>query len=62
MITLNQFARVWGIPNPSPFCTKVETYLRMAGIPYEVADAVPPQAPKGKLPYITDGGRKIADS
>jgi glutathione S-transferase len=62
MITLHQFARSWDIPNVSPFCSKVETYLRMAGIPYRVADAVPPRAPKGKLPYLTDAGRKIADS
>jgi len=62
MIVLHQFARVWDIPNLSPFCTKVETYLRMAGIPYQVADAVPPRAPKGKLPYITDDGQTISDS
>jgi glutathione S-transferase len=62
MITLHQFARTWEIPNVSPFCSKVETYLRMTGIPYRVADAVPPRAPKGKLPYITDGRKKIADS
>jgi glutathione S-transferase len=62
MITLHQFARVWDIPNLSPFCCKVETYLRMAAVPYRVADAIPPRAPKGKLPYITDDGRTIADS
>lgn len=62
MITLHQFAPAWGIPNPSPFCVKVELYLRMAGLPYEVATAIPPAAPKGKLPYITDGGKRIADS
>ena len=62
MITLHQFAPAWGIPNPSPFCVKVETYLRMAGLPYEVATAIPPTAPKGKLPYITDGAKAIADS
>jgi glutathione S-transferase len=62
MITLHQFARTWDIPNVSPFCSKVETYLRMAGFPYRVADAVPLRAPKGKLPYITDGERKVADS
>ncbi len=62
MITLHQFARVWDIPNLSPFCSKVETYLRMAGVPYRVADAIPLTAPKGKLPYISDDGRKIADS
>ena len=62
MITLHQFARVWDIPNLSPFCTKVETYFRMADLAYETADAIPPTAPKRKLPYISDEGRKIADS
>jgi len=62
MIKLHQFAPVWDIPNLSPFCVKVETYLRMAGLPYEVVAAIPPQGPKGKLPFIEDGGRRIADS
>jgi glutathione S-transferase len=62
VITLHQFARVWDIPSPSPFCAKVETYLRMAGIPYEVADAIPPTAPRGKLPYVVDGSETISDS
>ena len=62
MITLHQFARVWGTPNLSPFCCKVETYLRIARIPYEVADTFPPTAPKGKLPYLTDDGETISDS
>ena len=62
MITLHQFARVWGIPNLSPFCCKVKTALRMAGLPYEVVDAIPAAGPKGKLPYITDGEKTISDS
>ena len=62
MITLHQFERVWDTPNLSPFCCKVETYLRMAGLQYEVVAAVPPTAPKGKLPYIVDGDETIADS
>ena len=62
MLTLHQFARVWDLPNPSPFCCKVETYLRMAEVPYRVATAVPPTAPKRKLPYVVDGSRTIADS
>jgi len=42
MIKLYQFHPAWGLPNPSPFCMKVETYLRMAGLPYEgVNGAVP---------------------
>ncbi|HNP25104.1 MAG TPA: Tom37 metaxin N-terminal-like domain-containing protein [Nitrosomonas sp.] len=62
MLKLYQFNRTWGIPNLSPFCCKVETYLRMADIDYEIVTALPPGAPKGKLPYVDDGGKIVADS
>lgn len=63
MIKLFQFAPAWGLPNASPFCMKVETYLRMAGLPYEVKTMSDPRkAPKGKLPFIVDGDESIADS
>ena len=63
MIKLYQFNPAWGLPNPSPFCMKVETYLRMVGLPYEVINGVLPfKAPKKKLPYIEDGTQVIADS
>ena len=63
MIKLYQFKPTWGLPNPSPFCMKVETYLRMAGLSYEVINgAVPFKAPKKKLPYIEDGTQMVADS
>ena len=62
MIKLYQFKRTWGIPNLSPFCCKTETYLRMASIEYEMVAALPTGAPKGKLPYIDDEGKVIADS
>ena len=62
MITLYQFAPIWGIPNLSHFCVKVETYLRMMGLEYEVLETLPLKAPLGKLPYMKDEGHKIADS
>lgn len=63
MIKLHQFPAAWGLPNPSPFCMKVETYMRMTGLVYEVIeDPLPFAGPKKKLPYIEDGGRRIADS
>ena len=62
MIKLFQFAPAWDVQNLSPFCLKVETYLRMAGIPYEVVHTIPPRAPKRQLPFIEDNGRRIADS
>lgn len=63
MITLYQFEPGLGVRNPSPFCLKLETYLRMAQLPYEVAsNADVTKAPKKKLPYIQDGNTTIADS
>lgn len=62
MIKLFQFRRTWGIPNQSHFCCKVETYLRFAGLDYEMVPTLPTVSPKGKLPYIEDGENVVADS
>jgi glutathione S-transferase len=60
---LFQFPRMLGVPNLSPFCCKLETWLRIAGIPYDIVDTPDPRkGPKGKLPFIEDGGVRIADS
>jgi glutathione S-transferase len=63
VITLWQFEPSLGVPNASPFCMKVETWLRLAGLQYQARTALlPMQAPLGKLPYVEDGGRRIPDS
>jgi glutathione S-transferase len=63
MIRLHQFAPALGLPNASPFCMKLETYLRMAGLPFELVNSGNVmKAPKGKLPYIDDGGNIVADT
>ena len=62
-ITLHQPpARSWGSPNASPFCTKLETYLRMAEVPYKLAPMKPGQMPKGKIPYVHMDGKFMGDS
>src|SRR5262245_40026057 len=62
-IKLFQFPRMFAVPNLSPFCCKLETWLRIAEIPYEVVDTPDPRkGPKGKLPFIEDAGVRIADS
>jgi glutathione S-transferase len=62
MITLYAFGPAFGLPDPSPFVTKVETLLKIAGLPYRTETNGLGKAPKGKLPYIDDDGERIADS
>jgi glutathione S-transferase len=62
ILTLYQPARAFGLPNPSAFCVKLETYLRMTDIPYTLAVGDPREAPKGKVPWIEIDGQKMGDS
>ncbi len=63
MIELYQFAPAWGLPNPSPFCIKLELYLKMTGLPFEViTENDTRKGPKGKIPFIRDDGQTIGDS
>src|SRR5262245_23660518 len=62
-IKLFQFPRMFAIPNLSPFCCKLETWLRIAGVAYEVVDTPDPRkGPRRKLPFIEDAGLRVADS
>lgn len=62
-IVLHQFAPMYGLPNPSPFCIKLETYLRLAGFAYTTATIKgPPRSQTGKAPYIELDGQIICDS
>ena len=56
-VVLHQFAQV----NGSPPCLKLETFLRMAKIPYE-NDYGMKFSKKGKKPWIEFNGQEIADS
>jgi glutathione S-transferase len=62
VITLYGFGEGFGLPEKSPFVTKTEVQLKMAGIAYRKHKAMPPASPKGQLPYIEDDGESIADS
>lgn len=62
MITLYGFGPAFGLPDPSPFVTKVEVLLKLAKLAYQVDTEGFAKAPKGKLPYVDDDGLKIADS
>ena len=62
MLKLYQPPRAFGLPCPSAFCVKLETYLRMAEIPYETVNGAPADAPKGKIPWIEDDDCVLGDS
>lgn len=62
MIVLHTFGPNFGLPDPSPFVTKADVLLKMSGVPYVSKIGNLRHAPKGKLPYIEDGGKKIGDS
>ena len=62
MITLYGFGAGFGLPEISPFVTKTEVQLKMAGLAYRKERAMPPASPKGQLPYIVDDAESIADS
>jgi glutathione S-transferase len=60
-ISLYVFPAPWGL-NPSPFCLKVETYCRLAGISFESVPTLPFRSPRGKLPFMSDGTERLPDS
>lgn len=61
-VRLHQFPKVWG-RNISPFTLKLESWLTLTRIPFEVVEVLNPgKGPKGKIPFIEDGGQKIGDS
>ncbi len=64
MIELYKFGPMGKVCDPSPFCVKVEAYLKMAGLAYDThsGNKYLRRAPKGKLPFIRDGDDVIADS
>lgn len=66
-IRLHKFGEAWGIADPSPFCLKLESFLREARIPFDVMPFDQrrsfAKAPKGKLPFIEDEvGALVGDS
>ncbi len=66
MIEIYGFTPSWGLPDISPFVTKVVNYATMAGIPFEYKiqplDTLASASPTAKLPYVVDDGVQINDS
>lgn len=64
-IRLFAFGSGWGLPfvTGAPFPLKLATWLRMAGLPFDVVIANDPgKGPKGKSPWIEYDGVRMGDS
>jgi glutathione S-transferase len=61
-LTLYATRAGFGLPDTSPFVIKTEVQLKMVGVAYDRASAIPPQAPNGKLPFINDHDEVVSDS
>ena len=62
MIKVHKYGPAFGLPDASPFVTKVETYLRMIGERYEPVTADVRKAPRRQLPFVDIDGVIVADS
>lgn len=64
MITLYQLPCAFGLPvSVSPYCTKLELYLRLTKREHGIAPANLRQSPNRKVPYVEwPDGRRLADS
>jgi len=63
MVYLFQFTRSPQIPSISPFCLKLESWLKLHGIKYQNVDhKCKHRSKKGMLPFIELNGEEIADS
>lgn len=64
MITLYSFGPAFGVMDASPFVVKVDLYLRIAKLDYQVKSGINnlKKSPKGKLPFIEDDNQTIGDS
>jgi glutathione S-transferase len=64
MVKLYGFGKNLGLIDPSPFVSKVHTFLRMANIEYDTISNPRNigKSPKNKLPFIEDGEKAIGDS
>ena len=62
MITLFAAGAGFGLPEISPYVTKTEVQLIMAGLKYRKTRGSRETAPKGQLPWIEDAAQAIGDS
>lgn len=53
---------MFGLPSSSPFCLKLDAFLRWQSIPFESKYALPFEGPYKKIPFIDYQGQRLGDS
>jgi glutathione S-transferase len=53
---------MFGLPNASPFCLKLEAFLRWQRIPFTIKHALPFEGPYKKVPFIGYQDQILGDS
>ena len=64
-LSLYLFSELGQLPDASPFCNKLEAFLRVANVPFEaipLSRSLQVSAPSGKRPFVSLNGEIIADS
>ena len=62
MLEVTGFIGTDKIVSLSPFCAKLDVYLRMTGLEYRYLVGDPRKSPTGKLPYLRDNTTILSDS
>ncbi len=63
MLTLYTLPGAWGMLSISPFCTKLETWLRMTGLAFQTRAPFSRGSPKRKSPFVVlEDGQALGDS
>lgn len=62
VVYLYQFPRSPVLPNLSPFCLKLEAWLRAHNIKHEICETMFKRSKEGLLPFVEFNGEHIADS
>lgn len=63
MLKLYSYPDLFGVADNNPFGLKVFAFMRLCGLEFEHVHVLDTsQAPRGQLPYLTDGDKSVGDS
>lgn len=61
-LIVHTFGPAWNTIDLSPFSVKLQTWLRLARLPFTTRLSIPSRMPQGKLPVLDMDGQRLPDS